>query len=125
MPTLEPPYSGPYQVLLRRDKTLQLFVRGKPITVSADRVKPADILNETNYGSTTFKLFVHGKPITVSAERIKPADILNETNYGSTTFNPSPSTIPATAPLATLPPPPDTQSTRSGDLICFPACFNT
>jgi hypothetical protein len=48
---LEPPYSGPYQVLSRRDKTLQPLVRGSPVTVSTDRVKPAYILNETNRGN--------------------------------------------------------------------------
>jgi hypothetical protein len=37
---LEPPY----RVLSRREKTLQLLVRGRPVTVSADRVKPAYIL---------------------------------------------------------------------------------
>jgi hypothetical protein len=36
---LEPPYSGPYQVLSRREKTMQLLVRGRPVTVSIDRVK--------------------------------------------------------------------------------------
>jgi cleavage and polyadenylation specificity factor subunit 1 len=50
---LEPPYSGPYQVLSLRDKTLQLLVRGRPVTVSADRVKPAYILHETNHGNNT------------------------------------------------------------------------
>jgi hypothetical protein len=45
---LETPYSGPYQVLSWRDKTLQLLVCGRPVTVSTDRVKPAYILNETN-----------------------------------------------------------------------------
>jgi hypothetical protein len=43
---LEPPYSGPYQVLSWRDKTLQLLIRRRPVTVSTDRVKPAYILNE-------------------------------------------------------------------------------
>jgi hypothetical protein len=52
---LEPPYSGPYQVLSRREKTLQLLMRGRPITMSADRVKPAYVLNETDCGSTTSK----------------------------------------------------------------------
>jgi hypothetical protein len=45
---LEPPYSGPYKVLSRRDKTLKLLVRGRPVTVSADRVKPAYSLNRTD-----------------------------------------------------------------------------
>jgi cleavage and polyadenylation specificity factor subunit 1 len=51
---LEPPYSGPYQVLSRRRKTTQLLLRGSPITVSTDRVKPAYMLNETDCGTTTF-----------------------------------------------------------------------
>jgi cleavage and polyadenylation specificity factor subunit 1 len=33
----EPPYSDPCQVLSRREKTLQLLVRGKPVSVSVDR----------------------------------------------------------------------------------------
>jgi hypothetical protein len=45
---LELPYSGPYQVLSRKDKTLKLLVRGKPITVSAY------IFNEDDCGTTTF-----------------------------------------------------------------------
>jgi hypothetical protein len=51
---LEPPYSGPYQVLSRKEKTLQFPVRGKPVTVSVDRVKPAYMLNEADCGSTIF-----------------------------------------------------------------------
>jgi hypothetical protein len=51
---LESPYSGPYHVLSLRKETLQLLVRGKPITVSAGRVKPSYVLNKTDYGSTTF-----------------------------------------------------------------------
>jgi hypothetical protein len=48
---LESPYSGPYQVLSRRAKTLQLLVRVRPVTVSRDRVKPAYTLNGTDHGS--------------------------------------------------------------------------
>jgi hypothetical protein len=51
---LEPPYNDPYQVLSRREKTLQLLVRGKPVTVSADRVKPAYVMNEADSASTIF-----------------------------------------------------------------------
>jgi hypothetical protein len=49
---LEPPYSGPYQVLSRRGKTLQLLVRGRPFTVSTDRVKLAYTLTKAQ-GSNT------------------------------------------------------------------------
>jgi hypothetical protein len=33
---LVPAYSGPYQVVSRSQKTLQLFVRGRPVTASTD-----------------------------------------------------------------------------------------
>lgn len=38
---LEPPYAGPYKVLQRHPKFFKLEVRGKPLTVSIDRLKPA------------------------------------------------------------------------------------
>jgi hypothetical protein len=44
------PLPGP----LGKEKTLQLLVCGKPVTLSADRVKPAYVLNEADCGSTTF-----------------------------------------------------------------------
>jgi cleavage and polyadenylation specificity factor subunit 1 len=50
---LERPYTGPYQVFSRREKTLELLVRCKPFTVSADRVKPAYLLDEPGHGSST------------------------------------------------------------------------
>jgi hypothetical protein len=59
---LEPPYSGPYQVLSRRAKTLKLLVRGKPVTVSADRVKPAYVLNEDDCGNTIFNPLASATP---------------------------------------------------------------
>jgi cleavage and polyadenylation specificity factor subunit 1 len=49
---LETPYTGPYKVLSRREKTLQLIVRGKPVTVSTDRVNPAYIFNEVDFRNT-------------------------------------------------------------------------
>jgi hypothetical protein len=61
---LEPSYSGPYQVLSRKDKTLKLLVRGKPVTVSSDRVKPAYIFNEEDCGTTTFKPATTATPTT-------------------------------------------------------------
>jgi hypothetical protein len=61
---LEPPYSGPYQVLSRREKALLLLVRGKPVTVSADRVKPAYVLNEADCGSTIFNPVASATPDT-------------------------------------------------------------
>jgi cleavage and polyadenylation specificity factor subunit 1 len=45
---LETPYSRPYLVLSRRVKTPHLLVRGRPVTVSNDRVKPAYTLIGTD-----------------------------------------------------------------------------
>jgi cleavage and polyadenylation specificity factor subunit 1 len=59
---LELPYSGPYQVLSRREETLQLLVRGRPVTASADRVKPAYVLNEADCGSTIFNPLASATP---------------------------------------------------------------
>jgi hypothetical protein len=45
---LESHYSGPYRVLSRREKMLQLLVCGRPVTMSTDWVKPVYILNGTD-----------------------------------------------------------------------------
>jgi hypothetical protein len=65
--TLEPSYSGPYQFLSRREKTLWLLVCGKPVTVSADKVKLAYMLNEADCGSTIFN------PLSSATADIAPA----------------------------------------------------
>ncbi|PNF43220.1 hypothetical protein B7P43_G15439, partial [Cryptotermes secundus] len=50
---LEHPYSGPYHVLSRKDKTMQIPVRDRIVTMSTVRVKPAYMLNERGRGTTT------------------------------------------------------------------------
>jgi hypothetical protein len=57
-------YSGPYEILSRRQRTMQLLVRGKPVTVLADRVKPAYKLNETDCRNTTFNANAATFPVT-------------------------------------------------------------
>lgn len=39
--SLKPPYTSPYEVLDRKEKTFEIKVRGQPIAVTIDRVKPA------------------------------------------------------------------------------------
>lgn len=39
--SLQPPYTGPYEVLGRSDKTFKIMYKGKTVTVSIDRLKPA------------------------------------------------------------------------------------
>jgi hypothetical protein len=46
---LEPPYSGPHKVIACTDKTLKIVVRGRQVTVSADRVKSAYPLEGTQH----------------------------------------------------------------------------
>ena len=46
---LEPPYSGPHKVIARTGKTFTIVVRGRQVTVSADRVKPAYVLEGTQH----------------------------------------------------------------------------
>lgn len=45
---LEPPYSGPYSILERGEKVFKILVKGKPVTVSIDRLKPAYILVDSS-----------------------------------------------------------------------------
>lgn len=42
---LQPPYTGPYEIIKRTDKTITLSIRGKNIVVSLDRIKPAYMEN--------------------------------------------------------------------------------
>ncbi|XP_050359285.1 uncharacterized protein LOC126779407 [Nymphalis io] len=43
---LQAPYAGPYTVIERGDKFFKIDIRGKPTTVSIDRLKPAYILSD-------------------------------------------------------------------------------
>jgi hypothetical protein len=43
---LEPPYTGPYEVLSRNDKTFKILVNEKAVVISIDRLKPAFMLQE-------------------------------------------------------------------------------
>ncbi|RWS19739.1 pol polyprotein-like protein [Leptotrombidium deliense] len=43
---LEKPYTGPYKVISRNDKTFIIEKQGKLVTVSIDRIKPAFILED-------------------------------------------------------------------------------
>jgi hypothetical protein len=81
---LERPYSGPYQVLSRREKTLQLLARGKPVTVSADRVKPAYVLDESGHGSPTLNSRANTTPAPAPAAPPSPPTATQTTRSGRT-----------------------------------------
>ncbi|GBP70477.1 hypothetical protein EVAR_56144_1 [Eumeta japonica] len=45
---LQPAYSGPHKVIQRNDKVFKIAVKGKEVTVSLDRLKPAYILADSS-----------------------------------------------------------------------------
>lgn len=47
-PTLSPPYEGPYEVLDRTEKIFKVNVKGRTVSISIDRLKPAYILQESS-----------------------------------------------------------------------------
>ncbi|KAG8193720.1 hypothetical protein JTE90_005018 [Oedothorax gibbosus] len=50
---LEPAYEGPYAVVKRCDKYFELLIKGKHVTISIDRLKPAYLLDENPQIETT------------------------------------------------------------------------
>ena len=48
------PYTGPYKVLQRTVNTYTIEVKGKPMTVSIERLKPAILPSRISHDNTTF-----------------------------------------------------------------------
>ncbi|CAK1592111.1 unnamed protein product [Parnassius mnemosyne] len=74
--TLQPPYSGPYEVVEHGDKTFKIWVKGKAVTVSVDRLKPAYILTDPSPNSIpTFypQPFPKGTTVPKPSELTDPA----------------------------------------------------
>ncbi|XP_054278368.1 uncharacterized protein LOC128996871 [Macrosteles quadrilineatus] len=65
--SLQAPYSGPYKVICRDEKTITIIVRGQETKVSLDRVKPAYI-------------FAGENPIPESTKRLVPTGQAEETS---------------------------------------------
>lgn len=51
---LQPPYSGPHQVVSRDEKTISVLLHNKTVKVSLDRVKPAYIFTSDSLPTSTF-----------------------------------------------------------------------
>lgn len=107
--SLEPPYTGPYRIISRSDsaKTLLLDIKGKPNTVSIDRVKPAYLLADDSGEDR--------QPTRPSPTPAAGADTL-------------PTPLPQPEPPALPSPPPVTPALpvplrRSGRLVRFPDRF--
>ncbi|UYV84292.1 hypothetical protein LAZ67_X001765 [Cordylochernes scorpioides] len=79
---LEPPYEGPFPVLERTDKYFTLKVKGKNVTTSIDRLRPAYLLadsdNITAEHPTATRPIVSGAlPSTSSQQNPYPPDVEN------------------------------------------------
>ncbi|UYV74194.1 hypothetical protein LAZ67_11002383, partial [Cordylochernes scorpioides] len=77
---LEPPYEGPFPVLERTDKYFTLKVKGKNVTTSIDRLRPAYLLadsdNITAEHPTATRPIVSGAlPSTSSQQNTDPPDV--------------------------------------------------
>jgi len=63
----DPPYSGPHKVIAHTDKIFKNVVRGRQVTVLAERVKPAYLMEGTHYITTNTgspPAQYHGAPAT-------------------------------------------------------------
>jgi cleavage and polyadenylation specificity factor subunit 1 len=103
--SLQPPYSGPYPVISRNDKTFTIVVRDKQTTVSADRVKPAYFVQDNSLDS---KLSSDSNiPSPPTSNMSQPLPLV------------SPQASPPPAPLVADKP----RTTRSGRTVHFPVRF--
>jgi transposase InsO family protein len=66
-PSLTPPYTGPYKVIERNNKSFVLDIKGVHKTISIDRVKPAFLLSEVQPPLPT------PLPVTTPVPAISPA----------------------------------------------------
>nr|XP_037273185.1 uncharacterized protein LOC119165098 [Rhipicephalus microplus] len=60
----QPPYSGPYKVICRDDKTFTLQISGKDVRVSIDRLKPSYILSQKPTNPRTPPVIRRQQPAT-------------------------------------------------------------
>lgn len=65
---LDDPYNGPYRVISRSDKFFKLHIKGKEVTTSIDRIKPAYVLKEDD--SSGHKVTDSGHQIRIRIQSI-------------------------------------------------------
>lgn len=76
-PALQPPYTGPYPVLERGDKIYKLLIKGKEVTVSIDRLKPAYILadpstiSDSSEPVSDIQPIIHQEPTSLNSDVVK------------------------------------------------------
>jgi len=64
---LQPPYEGPYEVISRGEKIFRIKIRGKTVTVTIDRLKPAYTLEDKETSREP-----ESQPMTRSGRTTKP-----------------------------------------------------
>ncbi|KAL0860336.1 hypothetical protein ABMA27_009741 [Loxostege sticticalis] len=67
----QPAYTGPHKVIERGDKVFKLLIKGKPVNVSMDRIKPAYVLNDVPPDDAVIPQLPNS-----------PAEPLKKTRYG-------------------------------------------
>ncbi|XP_051160504.1 uncharacterized protein LOC127281059 [Leptopilina boulardi] len=107
---LQNPYEGPFKVISRGEKTFVIEVRGKNITVSIDRLKPAyiaeDIIDESDSEDDEVSIYV---PAPILGPEPLPRDV--------------PQVVPVPEPAAVPEPNVDPERgirTRAGRRVRFP-----
>lgn len=79
--SLQSPYTGPYSVVRRNDKIITLLIKGKEVTVSLDRVKPAYIEQSTDiikYNVTTKNSVMFDSVIPSNNDILIPTPIVTK-----------------------------------------------
>lgn len=104
--SLQPPYSGPYRVIERQDKYFKLDVKGKVISVSIDRLKPAHLLSDDNIHPDT-EVNVNRPDVSIVPPTAKSSSSRMPVRYPSVLQSPSP----------------QPRQTRSGRHVHFPKRF--
>lgn len=97
---LQPAYTGPHEVVDRGPKVYQIRVKGKVVTVSVDRLKPAYILSDSTDMSDT---------------------VLNQPCYSKTSSGHVIRRDDGDESTSSIPPTPVVKTTRSGRQVRFPA----
>lgn len=108
-PSLKPPYTGPYKVVTRTDKTVTITVGDRNTQVSLDRVKPAYVLDSSAPSATRV-------PIANSPATTTPVPAATSVPTApSVPVTPIPTVVSPSSTKPNLPP----YTTRSGRNVRF------
>jgi hypothetical protein len=107
---LQPPYDGPYPVVQRSERTMIIRVKGRDMTVSIERVKPAHVLEELVLPSSHITLGIHRQQQPPIQSSQLPSN--HQPSSPSSDYQPSP-------PLSDHQPPPLPSTTLVKKKVSF------